>query len=188
MTDKEVLRRRMLALRATIPPGSHRAWSRTIAGRIMALPAYAPAGTIMAYAHFRHEVDTTELIQAALASGRRVVLPRSDPKTRSLSIFAVLGPEDLAPGAYGIMEPVPGRCPQVPPGEVDLVCVPGVAFTRDGGRLGYGGGYYDRFLGLLGPGAVSLGVAFELQLVDELPLDCHDRRVAAVVTEAGVYV
>ncbi|HAI22074.1 MAG TPA: 5-formyltetrahydrofolate cyclo-ligase [Clostridiales bacterium UBA8153] len=187
MASKALLRQRVLQLREAVPAALHRQWSDAITGCVLAHPGYLPAGTVMAYAAFRREVDTAGIILASRAAAKRVVLPRCAPGEKSLELYAVEEAGQLAPGAYGILEPVPARCRRVPAGEVELVCVPGVAFTREGGRLGYGGGYYDRFLTSLPAGAISLGLAFELQLVDAVPLAGHDHRVTFVVTEAGVY-
>lgn len=187
MASKAGLRERALQLRAAVPASLHRQWSEAIAGRVLAHPGYLAAGTVMAYVAFRHEVDTAAIIQASWAAGKRLVLPRCAPGEKSLELYAVEDPQQLFPGAYGIQEPVPACCRRVYASEVELVCVPGIAFTREGGRLGYGGGYYDRFLTLLHAGTISLGLAFELQLVASIPLGEHDHRVTLVVTEAGVY-
>jgi len=187
MVDKGSLRERVLRLRAQLPDERHRQWSDAISRRVLALSGYGRSDTVMAYAAFRHEVDPSCIVEAAWAAGKRVVLPCSNPGEKSLELFAVESWEQLAPGTYGIREPAPGRCQRVGADEVDLVCVPGVAFTREGGRLGYGGGYYDRFLSLLRADAVSVGLAFELQLVPDLPPGEHDLRVRLVVTEVAVY-
>ena len=94
---------------------------------------------------------------------------------------------DLTPGPWGIREPDPRRCPPVRPGDVDLVLVPGVAFDAGGGRLGYGGGYYDRLLGTCAEATTLVAAAFEVQMVERVPMGPGDRRVDLVVTERGVY-
>jgi len=187
MDSKGSLRERMRKLRDAVPAGWHRQWSDAIAGRVLAQPGYVKAGTVMAYVAFRCEADTREIMRVAWAVGKRVVLPRCNPEEKSLELYVVEDTGHLAPGAYGIMEPVPGRCQRVHADEVELVCVPGVAFTREGGRLGYGGGYYDRFLASLHAGVISVGLAFELQLVTAIPLGRCDHRVTLVATEAAVY-
>jgi 5-formyltetrahydrofolate cyclo-ligase len=187
MADKGSLRARMRRLRGVVPPDLHQQWSEAIARRVLAHPGYLAANTVMAYVAFRGEVDTAKIIRASWAEGKRVVLPRCAPGEKSLELYVVEEAGQLAPGAYGILEPVPVQCRRVHDSEVELVCVPGVAFTREGGRLGYGGGYYDRFLASLRAGVTSLGLAFELQLVASIPLGEHDHRVTGVVTEAGIY-
>jgi 5-formyltetrahydrofolate cyclo-ligase len=92
---------------------------------------------------------------------------------------------DTRPGRWGIREPDPARCPAIDPLEVDLVLLPGVAFDRRGGRLGYGAGFYDRLLTRLRTDCVRVAGAFSLQVVAEVPLEPHDQRFQCLVTEAG---
>ncbi len=89
----------------------------------------------------------------------------------------------LVAGPWDLLEPDPARCGLVEPGEIDLICVPGLAFTEAGMRLGRGGGFYDRFLRRLRPGALKIGVCFKAQLVPEIPHEPHDIAVDRVVTE-----
>ena len=110
------------------------------------------------------------------------MLPRVRPD-HTLDHHAVRGPDELTPGPFGIAEPRPS-CPTVAPAALDVILVPGVAFDRAGGRLGYGGGFYDRFLAACtGP---RLGLAFALQLVACVPREAHDLPLAVLVTEAEV--
>jgi 5-formyltetrahydrofolate cyclo-ligase len=108
-----------------------------------------------------------------------------------LELFAIDGPGDLAVASFQLLEPSadvradPGR--RVAPADVDLFIVPGVAFDRHGGRLGYGRGYYDRLLALARTGAGVFGLAFEAQLVERVPAAAHDIPMNAVITEAAVY-
>jgi len=92
----------------------------------------------------------------------------------------------LQPGPWKLLEPDPAQCPVVPPQDIDLLVIPGMAFTRTGGRLGRGGGFYDRFLTGVHPRAVKVGVCFGIQLVDAVPLEAHDHEVDWVVTESDV--
>ena len=92
----------------------------------------------------------------------------------------------MRPGRWNLMEPDPEHCTVVAPAEIDLLLVPGLAFSRAGGRLGRGGGFYDRFLSEVHPRAVKLGVCFHVQLFPELPLEAHDCAMDQIVTEAEV--
>jgi 5-formyltetrahydrofolate cyclo-ligase len=187
MVDKRQLRQLLLARRAALPAAVREEFSRRIACHLLALPEYHNADLVMAYADFRGEVPTRDLIARALAEGKRVALPRTDPGRRRLLPVEIGDPDgDLVPGAYGILEPGAG-CRPVDARELDLVLVPGVGFTCGGQRLGYGGGYYDRFLARLRPDAVTVGLAYGVQLMDELPAGPHDRKVDMVITEAGTY-
>ncbi|MBC7342442.1 MAG: 5-formyltetrahydrofolate cyclo-ligase [Clostridia bacterium] len=162
--------------------------SSAIAREVLNLAAYRRAQTIMTYVAFRNEVRTEIIIREALAQGKRVAVPLCSKARRQLIASQLLDfPGDLAPGTWGIPEPKPEALRPLDPQAIDLVIVPGVAFDRRGYRLGYGGGYYDRFLLRLGQGSVSVGVAFSLQVVDELPCEERDRPVNLVITESGIF-
>jgi len=189
--EKRDIRRTVLRLRSDQPVKAAAAKSLKIAEHLTALPEFRSAQTVMLYAAFRGEVDTGALMERVIAEGKTLVLPRSIRETRKLEPCRVQDPfAQLAPGSYGILEPVPGT-ETVPADRVDLVAVPGVAFDRRGNRLGYGAGYYDRFLRGYGDSSqgrrpVAAGLAFEFQIVDGLPSGEHDCPVDILITECGV--
>ena len=149
------------------------------------LPEVRAAGTIMFFVSFGSEIDTGPMIRRALEEGKRVVVPRVDRNARRLMPCEVRDlPSDLAPGEYGILEPKP-HLPPVPLDGIDVVIVPAVAWSEDGFRVGYGAGYYDRFLSQI-PTAVRIGLGFELQVAPEVPHGAHDLPVNVLVTEAAV--
>lgn len=145
------------------------------------------ASAVMAYSSICGEVDTAALLDAILACGKCLVLPRADAVRVALSAHVVKDPaRELRPGAWGIREPDPDRCLLVDLADVDLVVVPGVAFDAKGGRIGYGKGFYDRFLAGVVRWARSAQIvapAFEAQIVGYVPTDGHDITLDAVVTE-----
>lgn len=142
----------------------------------------------MAYLPFRNETDPTLLFPLLWEQGKRVVIPVCDPTRVALIPSLLYHPEeDLQPGTWGILEPKPGCLRPVPPEEIDFVIIPGVAFDSAGNRLGYGGGYYDRFLPLLRPDTRKIATAFQLQVVEALVPDRFDRPVDLVVTEEKIY-
>jgi 5-formyltetrahydrofolate cyclo-ligase len=163
--------------------------SATIFQRLVQLPQFTSAETVLCYVSFRSEVSTHAFIQRLWADRKRVVVPYC--KARHLELFRLTSFDDLAPGTLGILEPRPDlreeshRRANV--NEIDLLVIPGLAFDRQGGRLGYGKGYFDRLL--LGARTDSLlaALAFECQLFDAVPMQPYDVRVDAVVTEAGIY-
>lgn len=157
-----------------------------IQDRLRRLPVFESARVIMVYAACDNEVQTEGLIVEALRKGKRVALPVTDKEKKEIYARTISKyPEDLIPGAYGILEPKPS-CPDVPVKELDLVLLPGVAFDRKGFRLGFGGGYYDRFLSRLSENTITVGLAYRLQVVETVYPEPHDRRVQYIVTEAGV--
>jgi 5-formyltetrahydrofolate cyclo-ligase len=158
--------------------------STAITEKLYRLPVYRASYTVMYFLSFRSEVDTRAMIMAALAEGKRVLVPKALPRTRELLPSQLTDWErDLAPGAYGIPEPREEALIPVDPAAVELLVVPGVAFDEQGNRLGYGGGYYDRFFKRIAPETPLVALAFELQIVDSVPVQPWDRPVDLIVTE-----
>ena len=185
--EKRALRRGVLALRDALSADEIRERSAQIARRVSQLQCYRAARTRLLFASFGSEVRTDALLEEALASEARLILPRVARGRDELALHEVADLEaDLAPGAWGIPEPIAERCPERALSEVDFILVPGVAFDRRGGRLGYGGGFYDRILrarlDLIESGA-AVAVAFALQIVEQVPRREGDVLVPFVVTE-----
>jgi len=180
---RKALRQRSLATRDRLSPEERGQKSRVITERLLALPEFAAAGSVFIFVSFRSEVETMPLIRQCLAMGKQVSVPLTLAGEHRLLAFAIRDPEqDLAPGYCGIPEPRPGL-PPVAPSAIEAAVVPGSVFSPDGGRLGYGGGYYDRFLQNEAPQALRVGLAFELQLVEALPLAEHDQPMDCLITE-----
>ncbi len=151
--------------------------------RVTDLPQYREASLILAYVSQGGEVDTLQLIVRALAEGKAVACPRCRVDDRSMTFHRISGLDELEQGAYGIFEPKPDA-PQVLPVEfADSIClVPGFSFDASGGRLGYGGGYYDRFLARYDGVSVGLCRA-ESRSEHPLPQDGFDVSVDVVVSD-----
>ncbi|MEW6447122.1 MAG: 5-formyltetrahydrofolate cyclo-ligase [Bacillota bacterium] len=182
--DKGGLRAAILRIRRALSDEEVQGASAEIQERLRRLPVFQSARVIMAYAACRKEVQTERLITEALERGKRVALPVTDTGKREIYAKEISEyPEDLVPGAYGIFEPKPS-CPAVPPQDFDLVLVPGVAFDAKGFRLGFGGGYYDRFLSRLREDTITVGLAYRFQVVDTVFPQSHDRWVHYIITEA----
>jgi len=185
---KLAVRRQVLAARDALSADHRAAAAQAIADRLAALPWFARARTVLLTLAFRSEWDTLPLVRAALAAAKVVAVPRVNAETRMLDLYALTDPaHDVAAGFHGIPEPHP-HCAAVAPAAVDWVLVPGVAFDAAGRRLGYGGGYYDRLLPLLAPGAARVVGAFDLQIVDRVPAAPHDLTVDAIVTETRTLI
>ena len=185
---KRALREQVVAARDALPLPARAAAAEAIARRIALLPSFVAAGNVLLTLAFRSEWDTLPLARLALAAGKTVVLPRVDERRRMLELHAIRDlAADIAPGYQGIPEPATG-CPVVPPAVIDWVLVPGVAVDAAGGRLGYGGGFYDRLLPLLPPRAARVAGAYDLQIVARVPAAPHDLPVHAIVTETRTLV
>ncbi len=149
--------------------------SSLIVSRICSLREFVSAKTVLLYASVKGEPNIIPLINTA--TGKRFALPKV--KGDELILYEVSKEDDLKSGAFGIPEPHGGK--EISPDEVDLIAVPGIAFDREGYRLGWGKGYYDRLLKRAG--AFKLGVAHSFQVLERLPRDPWDVPVDAVVTE-----
>jgi 5-formyltetrahydrofolate cyclo-ligase len=171
MMDKAALRARMRMVRDMVD--DHLMRSVQLWAKVAELDAYQRAGSVMAFVGFNGEPDTDPLFARLAVEGKRLLLPRVEAS----GIVAADGSSPLVASKFGVHEPTG---PAVDLGEIDLVIVPGLAFTEEGDRLGYGQGYYDRFLPTVP--VSSIGVCFTEQLVDEMPLTTHDVRVGTVVS------
>lgn len=187
MLLKKQLRKEIIARRNSLAAVDREEKSALITRRVLALPFWEQARIIMCYVSFGSEVNTFPLITTALEQGKRVAVPLCQPEGRRLLAAEVSDfPGDLRPGTWGILEPRPETLRPLAPGFIDLVLVPGVAFDRAGNRLGYGGGYYDRFLATLRPGARAIALAFSEQIVADVYPQAHDRPVDMVITDGGI--
>jgi 5-formyltetrahydrofolate cyclo-ligase len=182
MTAKGAVRTKMRRLREGLTPADRQERSRRIAERIWGLEAFYRARHVLFYAAGGGEVETLPLLERWIAAGRKVILPRVEGD--AMSLVEVEGLEDLAPGYRGLLEPRPDKGRVVPREAVEVALVPGLAFDLEGNRLGRGGGHYDRALARIGPKALTIGLAFDFQVVDRLPVEARDVPVDCIVTES----
>ena len=164
--------------------------SQAICSKFMALPEYAAAQTVLFYIDVRSEVRTRHALPAALASGKKIVVPWCN-EHGELELFHLTNMEELAIGMYKILEPK-SELRHLPekvagPGDLDLVMVPGVAFDRRGARTGHGKGYYDKLLHHARRDTPLVALAFECQLFPEIPVAGHDIFMDKIITESAIY-
>ena len=177
---KALLRQTLRQELRKLPESARSEMSVKIRRNLTTQPFWKDAAAILAFVPTRTEPDIWEAVVAAAAEGRTIFLPRHQAATDKYLPVAVGNMEtDLEPGPHGILEPS-GLCPIGNVMPLDLILVPGIGFTPSGGRLGRGRGYYDRMLAEL-PG-VRCGVAFDLQVISELPLEPHDASLDHLVT------
>jgi len=183
---KRALRARMIGARDALDEGMRADASRAIVTRIAALPSFAAARCVLVTLPFASEWDSRPLALAALASGKTLVVPRVNNASRMLELHVVTDiVRDVTTGYKDIPEPLPAL-PQVAAESIDWILVPGVAFSPEGSRLGYGGGYYDRLMITLQPAAARVAGAFDAQIVAHIPAASHDLSVDLVVTESRI--
>jgi len=157
----------------------------SIAANLAQLDEFRANVPLLSYVSSKdNEVDTLGIIRAAIARGREVLVPLSQP-LGVLGWAGLCDLDELAEGRFGILEPKPDCCRIASPPDVAVCLVPGIAFTREGYRIGYGGGYFDRFLAQFQ--GISIGLAFELQLLQEITPETYDVPVNMVVTENNIY-
>lgn len=184
--EKSRMRKRVLSLRDAMEEGERLERSRSLALRVAAHPAFESASCVAAFRSFGSEVQTSFIIERAIEAGKDVLLPITRWEERRLDFRRVssLSPELFFEARFGILEPVPERCPPAEVGQADLVLVPGVAFDEEGGRLGYGGGFYDTFLSGLPEAVTVAAVTFEAQIVERVPRGDWDLTIPMIFTEA----
>ena len=184
---KDAIRGAALARRAGIDPGRRAAFAAALAGHGLAAVDTARADVIPVVAAFlpiRHEPDTRPLLSALAAAGIRTALPVTPPRGEPLRFRVWRGGEALAAGRFGTVEPTAAAAEAEP----DLLFVPLAAFDRRGFRLGYGAGYYDGAIARLRrvKRVLAVGVAFAVQEVGSVPVEAHDQRLDALITEDGL--
>ncbi len=185
-TAKTLLRTTVRGRLAAMTPAEREAESRAICDRALDFPPLAAAGCVLAYMPMASEVDIRPLLGALLGRGVGVCLPRVEWGSQRMVPVPIGDLErDLGPSERGVRQPRAAIAP-VSAESVQVVVVPGLAFDGEGGRLGRGGGFYDRWLGDRADGVRALGVAFACQVVGRVPMGSHDRRVDAVVTATGL--
>lgn len=140
---KAELRKKIFQEMKTLSQEQKQAMDQVLTERFLQHPFYQEAKTIATYLSFPHEFQTQELIDQALKDGKKVLIPKTYPKGRME--FVVYDPQQLVKTSFGLLEPQ-GDLEAVEPSQIDLIHVPGLAFTTEGYRIGYGGGYYDRYL------------------------------------------
>jgi len=176
---KAELRKKILQEMKTLSQEQKQAMDRVLTERFLKHPFYQEAKVIATYLSFPHEFQTQELIKRMLKDGKKVLIPKTYPKGRME--FVVYDPKQLAKTSFGLLEPQ-GDLEVVEPSQIDLIHVPGLAFTTEGYRIGYGGGYYDRYLEHFAGHTMSTIYPCQVQ---EFNLENHDIPVQEVLTYEG---
>jgi len=182
---KPGIRKQLLALREQLPAAMRAAHSAAITERLLQLSEYRQADTVLGYMNFGAEFASEFWVRQVLADGKKLALPRVNRHTSQLDLYWVddMG-NQLEPGLWGIREPVVERCERLTTlNEVEFALLPGVAFTRDGARLGYGGGFYDKLLARMTIQPALVAAAFGLQIVEQIPQESTDVKVEWIITE-----
>ncbi len=187
--EKRRLRAAMLTVRDSIDTSVRRKLDERRWAHLAGHPIYQRAERIFTYVSFGSEADTHTLILQALEKGKQIGVPKVSGGR--MDFYRIMDMDCLIPGTYGILEPsgtdaghhasllVPSAASQ------DILILPGIAFDRTGGRIGYGGGYYDRYLSQY-PDLFTIAFAYDAQIADHIPMQTHDRAADALLTESGL--
>ncbi len=184
-SDKNLLRKSLLQKRAHLGSDERQLASFQIYHHALKWEVFQTSHTIHIYLNQPEEVATSGWIESAWAQQKKVVVPYLRPSSKTMGHSQLDSFQQLQNGPFSIPEPHPKYRVDVDLKTVDLVVVPGVGFDRKGGRLGYGQGYYDRFLSQVQ--ALRVGLAFECQIVDQVPQTEHDVRMHFLISETGVH-
>ena len=178
--QKSVLRRQIRDNLRSLLPAERSSASAGACFRLQQEPVWREARCVLLYSPLPDELDLRALLAQALAAGKMLALPRFDETQGAYSACQVADPaSDLRTARFGILEPGPD-CPALPLNRLDFVAVPGVGFTLDGRRLGRGRGFYDRMLASVG--GIKCGIAFDQQIVSDIPVEPHDVRLDYILT------
>ena len=184
---KARLRKEMIARRDALPPEARERFARAAVERLVALPQYRAARSVLATMAIGSEWNTRLFLDRARADGKAIMLPRiTDVKPKRLQLHTVRDFErDLRPGVWDIPEPDPARCPEAGIADVDFAVVPALAVDAEGFRLGYGAGYFDKLLSGRGPNTFCVTALPSPFVVERLPHESHDMTIHLILSDTG---
>jgi 5-formyltetrahydrofolate cyclo-ligase len=184
-TRKQSIRQSIIAARSKIAGAERARLSKQIADRITGLDAYRTAATVLGYMNFGAEFAAETFVLQALRDGKQMLLPKVNRATKQLDIYRITDlAQDVAPGLWDIPEPLIERCTRIDDLScVDFILLPGVAFGRNGERLGYGGGFYDKLLEKITHRPALVAAAFAMQVAEDIPQEPTDHKVEWLITE-----
>jgi 5-formyltetrahydrofolate cyclo-ligase len=183
--QKDSIRKQIIEHRDSIDINIKNQRDENIFNSLIKSEWYKKANTIFAFVSFKSETDTHKIIRYAIQDKKTIYVPRIKSKQKGIEIFKIDSFDQLEKGYFGILEPIES-CLAVDSKDIDLILMPGVAFDRQGGRLGYGAGFYDRFLSNMSNIVDKIAVAYHFQVLDNIPMDEHDVRINGIVTEEEI--
>ena len=184
--EKKILRKEILTKRKNIDIVEKEKMDRKICDKFYESKYYRDAKNIFIYISYDSEINTKEIINKALMDNKKIYVPRTEFKTRLMDAVEIISLDNLIESEYGILEPSIGES-HIEPNELDLIVVPGVAFDRNGGRIGYGAGFYDRYFKKINKDNIKkiqkLALAYDFQILENIPMNEHDVPVSYIITE-----
>jgi 5-formyltetrahydrofolate cyclo-ligase len=180
--DKKALRKHMMELRQSFSNETRSQYDSIIYNKLINCEYYNNAKVIFVYVSFMDEADTHKIINHALQNNKTVCVPKIINRTEGMKAVKIDSLSELKENGFGILEPETTTA-AVDPKDIELILVPGLAFDKNGGRLGYGAGYYDRFFCEVRAEVKKIAVAYSFQVVDEVPMEEHDVLIDHIVTD-----
>ena len=184
--EKKALRKEILTRRKNIDAAEKGEMDKKILDRFFESKYYKEAKNIFIYISYDSEINTREIINKAFKDGKKIYVPRTEFETRLMDAVEITSFDNLIKSSYGILEPSK-EVLQINPNELDLIVVPGVAFDRNGGRMGYGAGFYDRYFKKINKDnikrIVKLALAYDFQVLEKVPMSVQDVPVDFIITE-----
>ena len=178
---KRELRAKYKRTRSSMPPALKAELDKKLTDSFLGLDEYKNSDTLFAFVSSEIECDTSKIIEDALGSGKRVAVPKCGEKSGEMDFYYITSRSDLERGKFGILEPVPEKCPIAEDFSSGLCIVPGLCFDLQGYRIGFGKGYYDRFLQKFG--GVTVGICYYKCMQNDLPTGVFDKPVDILLTE-----
>ncbi|WP_392486169.1 5-formyltetrahydrofolate cyclo-ligase [Haloimpatiens sp. FM7315] len=183
--EKRELRKKMNSKRKNLPKDFKNSLDKKIYNKIVLNKNFIKANSVFLFVSYNNEVDTHKIILKALSENKIVSVPKVISKEKGMVALEIKSFKDLEIGAYGILEPKE-NCKIIDPSSIDFALIPGLAFDENGNRLGYGGGFYDRFLNLMTNSSHKVGISYDFQIVNEIPIDANDMKITELVTDKKV--
>ncbi len=189
MNSKSDLRKIILSKRNSMPLEHVREKSRIISEKLFSTEEYKKSNTVFIYMDFKNEVRTLDLINKMLNENKHVVIPYTDTvNTLIIPVEITNIKSDLKCSSFGYLEPRTEKVKEVEISKIDLIIVPGVVFDKRLNRIGFGKGYYDRILIKKRQDTKAIAIAYEFQVLDEIPFEDHDIKMEMIITEENIYM
>ncbi len=184
---KQEIREDIAAIQSTLAGKEVADQTKKIEKRLFEFANFQESNIVLLYVNDKHEVSTKDILRGVFGFDKIVVLPAFDAKTHEITLMKINDPDtDLTPGPRNILEPDRKRCKRVPVESIDIAIIPGTAFDEKGGRIGTGGGYYDRLIPRLSITTRKVALAYENQMIPQVPIESHDKHVDIIITEKRI--
>jgi 5-formyltetrahydrofolate cyclo-ligase len=180
--DKKCIRKKIKEKRDSIPRIEKEKLDNIIFEKVIGSEEYKKSNNLFIFVSFESEVDTHRIIKRALKDGKNVSVPKTISREEGMAAVKINDFSELKNGAYGILEPE-NLDLRMKESLMDVCYIPGVAFDKEGGRVGYGGGYYDRFLNLVRKDTQKIALCYSFQILDKVPREEHDILVDSIISD-----